>query len=724
MAKIQIFRIRLRLRFRINTHNKRDPFERWVFGSTLGVALNTKSERMAGEKRLIRTRNIGFMAHIDAGKTTVTERVLFYTKKIHRMGEVHDGTAVMDWMPQEQERGITITSAVTTVEWKGRTTHIIDTPGHVDFTIEVERSLRVLDGVIAIFSAVEGVEPQSETVWHQADKYGVPKLAFINKMDRVGADFFATVRMMIGRLGTNPLVVQVPMGREDQFIGVIDLIRMKGIVWDEHSLGVEYKEISIPPELGDEVTLHRSKLIESLAELDDHLTEKYLNGEEISESEMKGVLRKATISLKAVPVLCGAALRNQGIQPLIDAIVDYLPSPLDVPPVEGTNPITGEKVIRMAKDEELFTALAFKIMMDEGRKLVYIRIYSGVLKVGTEVYNPRLKKGEKISRIFQMHAHQRNRVEEAKTGEIVAVMGLKETTTGDTLCDRGHPILLEPIDFYRPVMSVAVEPKTNQDQERLTESLEKLSEEDPTFHVRFDEDTGQTIISGMGELHLDVLVNRLLAEYHVGVNVGRPQVMYRETVEKEVEASARFMKEMEEVKHFAEVFLRISPNGRGKGIEFHSEIQERALPPGGLLSVEEGVREASTGGVIMGYPLTDLRVTLIKANVDPDHPSLLALKIATSNALREGCRKAQPVLLEPMMEVNIIVPEEFMGEVVGDLKARKSSVEAITPKGKVTLIKAISPLTRMFGYSTDLRSLTQGRGTFTMQFSRYDKAIS
>ena len=378
----------------------------------------------------------------------------------------------------------------------------------------------------------------------------------------------------------------------------------------------------------------------------------------------------------------------------------------------------------MAKDEELFTALAFKIMMDEGRKLVYIRIYSAVLKVGTEVYNPRLKKGEKISRIFQMHAHQRNRVEEAKTGEIVAVMGLKETTTGDTLCDRGHPILLEPIDFYRPVMSVAVEPKTNQDQERLTESLEKLSEEDPTFHVSFDEDTGQTIISGMGELHLDVLVNRLLAEYHVGVNVGRPQVVYRETVEKEVEASARFMKEMEEVKHFAEVFLRISPNGRGKGIEFHSEVQERALPSGGLLSVEEGVREASTGGVIMGYPLTDLRVTLIKANVDPDHPSLLALKIAASNALREGCRKAQPVLLEPMMEVNIIVPEEFMCEVVGDLKARKSSVEAITPKGRVTLIRAISPLTRMFGYSTDLRSLTQGRGTFTMQFSHYDKATS
>jgi len=679
---------------------------------------------MAGEKRLIRTRNIGFMAHIDAGKTTVTERVLFYTKKIHRMGEVHEGTTVMDWMPQEQERGITITSAVTTVEWKGSIIHIIDTPGHVDFTIEVERSLRVLDGVIAIFSAVEGVEPQSETVWHQADKYGVPKLAFVNKMDRIGADFFGTVKMIIERLGAHPLILQIPIGMEDRFIGVIDLIRLKGIVWDEHSLGADFREISIPNDLKEDALLYRSKLIESIAELDDRLMEKYLNGEEISESEMKATIRKATISMKTVPVLCGAALRNQGIQLLIDAIVDYLPSPLDVPPVKGTNPVTGEEIKRTVKDEEFLTALAFKVMMDQGRKLVYIRIYSGVLKVGMEVYNPRLRRGEKISRIFQMHANQRNRVEEAKTGEIVAVMGLKETTTGDTLCDSGHLILLEPIDFYRPVMSVAVESKTNQDQEKLTESLEKLSEEDPTFHVKFDEDTGQTIISGMGELHLDVLANRLLSEYHIGVNVGRPQVVYRETVEKEVEVSAKFEKELEEVRHFGEVFLRISPNGRGKGIEFHSEAPEGSLPSEGLLSIEEGIREASTSGVIMGYPLTDLHVTLLKANMDPDHPSLLALRIASSNALREGCRKAQPILLEPMMEVNIIVPEEFMGEVVGDLKARKSSVEEIALKGKVTLIKAISPLTRMFGYSTDLRSLTQGRGTFSMQFSRYDKVIS
>jgi len=679
---------------------------------------------MAGEKRLARTRNIGFMAHIDAGKTTVTERVLFYTKKTHRMGEVDDGTATMDWMQQEQERGITITSAVTTVEWKGNTIHIIDTPGHVDFTIEVERSLRVLDGVIAIFSAVEGVEPQSETVWHQADKYRVPKMAFVNKMDRIGSDYFGTVRMMVERLGANPLITQIPIGAEDRFIGVVDLIRSKGVAWDEHSLGAEFKEISIPKEMEEEASRYRSKLIESIAELDEHLMEKYLNGEEISESDMKAGLRKAAISMKGIPVLCGAALRNQGIQPLMDAIVDYLPSPLDIPAVEGTNPVTGKGEVRMAKDEESFCALAFKVMMDEGRKLVYIRVYSGVLKVGAEVYNPRLKRGEKISRIFQMHAHQRARVDEAKAGEIVAVMGLKETTTGDTLCDRSHPILLEPIDFYKPVMSIAVESKTSKDQEKLAESLEKLSEEDPTFHVRFDEDTGQTIVSGMGELHLDVLVNRLLTEYHLEVNVGRPQVVYRETIEKEVEASAKFLKEMDEVKHFAEVFLRISPNGRGKGIEFRSEAPGGTLPAEGLLSVEEGVRESSTVGVILGYPMTDLRVTLLKANLDSEHPSMLALKVASSNALREGCRKAQPVLMEPMMEVNIIVPEEFMGEVVGDLKARKGSVEAIAPKGKVTLIKAICHLTRMFGYSTDLRSLTQGRGTFSMQFSHYDKVIS
>lgn len=679
---------------------------------------------MAGEKRISRTRNIGFMAHIDAGKTTVTERILFYTKKIHKMGEVDEGTATMDWMLQEQERGITITSAVTTVEWKGSIIHIIDTPGHVDFTIEVERSLRVLDGAIGIFSAVEGVEPQSETVWHQADKYRVPKLAFVNKMDRIGADFLNTVKMMIDRLGANPVLIQIPMGQEDRFIGVIDLINMKGIVWDQESLGVQYGYIPIPEEYEKEANSYRSKLIESIAEIDDEVMEKYLNGDEISESELKKALRKATIAMKATPVLCGAALRNLGIQPLIDAIVDYLPSPLDIPPVEGKNPMTGDTEKRFAKDDESFTALAFKVMMDEGRKLVFIRIYSGELKVGMEVYNPRLKKSERISRIFQMHAHHRSRVEEAKTGEIVAVMGLKETTTGDTLCHRDHPILLEPIDFYKPVMSIAVEPKTNRDQEKLADSLLKLAEEDPTFHVKFDEDTGQTILSGMGELHLDVLVNRLYTEYNLEVNVGRPQVVYRETIEKEAEALGKFLKEMEDIRHYGEVYLRVSPNGRGKGLEIFSEIPAESILPEWLSCIEEGIKEASNVGVVMGYPLTDLRVTLLKAQTDLDHPSTLALKIASSNALREACRKAQPILLEPMMEVNIIVPDEFMGEVVGDLKARKSHVEEITPKGKITMIKAIAPLTRMFGYSTDLRSLTQGRGTFSMHFSHYDKVLS
>ena len=679
---------------------------------------------MAKDKKLTKTRNIGFMAHIDAGKTTVTERVLFYARKIHRMGEVHDGTATMDWMPQEQERGITITSAVTTVEWKGNTIHIIDTPGHVDFTIEVERSLRVLDGVIAIFCAVGGVEPQSETVWHQADKYRVPKLAFINKMDRIGANYFGAIQMMVDRLEANPLILQIPLGTEDGFIGIIDLIRMKAIAWDEHSLGTEYREITIPEEYMEDAQRQRSKLVEAVAELGGPLMEKFVNEEEASEAELKEAIRKATISMQVVPVLCGAALRNQGIQPLLDAAVDYLPSPLDVPPVEGTNPVTDKVEERPPEPGEPLAALAFKVVMDQGRKLVYIRIYSGILKVGQEVYNPRTKKAEKISRIFQMHANQRNRVEEAGTGEIVAIMGLKETTTGDTLCDPSHPILLEPIDFYKPVISVAVEPLTGRDQEKLTESLEKLSEEDPTFVVKFDEDTGQTIISGMGELHLDVLVKRLLTDYHLEVNVGKPQVVYRETVEKEVEVSATFDREIEEVRQFGEVFLRITPTQRGKGIEFVSVIPVGSVSSEEIRMIEEGVREASTVGVIMGYPLTDLRITLVKTVSDPSHPSFLALKIAAANALKEGCRKASPVLLEPAMEVNVVAPEEFMGEVVGDLKARKSSVEEITPKGRVAHIRAISPLTRMFGYSTALRSLTQGRGTFTMQFSHYDKTVS
>jgi len=662
------------------------------------------------------------MAHIDAGKTTVTERILYYTGRTHRMGEVHDGNTVMDWMLQEQQRGITITSAVTTCPWGDNYIHIIDTPGHVDFTIEVERSLRVLDGAIAVFCGVGGVEPQSETVWHQADKYRVPKLAFINKMDRIGANFFGTVEMMVDRLGAKPLLVQLPLGSEDQFQGVVDLVRFTGIVWHEETFGASFSEVEIPREILPQATEYRKKLLEAVAESDDALTERYLEGEEFSEDVIKEAIRKGTISLSLVPVLCGAALKNKGIQPLLDAIVDYLPSPVDIPPVKGVNPRTDEVEERASNDDEPFCGLAFKIMMDQGRKLTYTRIYSGVLKTGAEAYNPRLGSKERVARIFLMHANHRERLEEARAGDIVALMGLKQTTTGDTLCAQGHPIILEPIDFYKPVMSVAVEPKTNRDQEKLTFSLEKLSEEDPTFLVKLDEDTGQTIISGMGELHLEVLVQRLLNEYNLEVHVGRPQVVYRETIARAVEASGRFDKVVEDARHVAEVMIKLIPNHRGDGLEFQSAIPDGVVSQEGLSAMEGGVRDASTAGLIMGYPVTDIKTVFVKASFDDQNPSLMALRIAASNAFREGLKEAQPTLLEPMMELSVIVPEEFMGEVIGDLKARKGDVESITPKGKIVVIAALAPLKGMFGYSTDLRSLSQGRGTFSMQFSHYDAA--
>ena len=660
------------------------------------------------------------MAHIDAGKTTVTERILYYTGRTHRMGEVHDGNTVMDWMLQEQQRGITITSAVTTCPWRDNYIHIIDTPGHVDFTIEVERSLRVLDGAIAVFCAVGGVEPQSETVWHQADKYGVPKLAFINKMDRIGADFFRTVDMMIDRLGAKPLIIQLPLGFEDQFKGVVDLIGFKAIIWHEETLGASFSEVEIPQDFLPQALEHRKKLLEAVAESDDALTERYLEGEDFSEEVIREAIRRETISLSLVPVLCGAALKNKGIQPLLDAIVDYLPSPIDVPPVKGIDPRTDHVEERASSDDEPFCGLAFKIMMDQGRQLTYTRIYSGVLKTGSEVYNPRLKSTEKVARIFLMHANHRERLQEARAGDIVALIGLKQTTTGDTLCTRAHPILLEPIGSYRPVMSVAVEPKTNRDQEKLAFSLGKLSEEDPTFVVKFDEDTGQTIISGMGELHLEVLTQRLFSEYHLEVNVGRPQVVYRETISKAVEVAARFDKVVEDVRHFAEVTLKLIPNRRGDGLEFQSEMPNGTVSQEGLFAIEEGVKDASTAGLIMGYPVTDVRTVFVKASFDEQNPSLMALRIAASNAFREGLKEGRPTLLEPMMELSVMVPEEFMGEVIGDLKARKAEVESITPKGKIVLITAMAPLKGMFGYSTDLRSLSQGRGTFSMQFSHYD----
>ncbi|RLB06976.1 MAG: elongation factor G [Deltaproteobacteria bacterium] len=678
---------------------------------------------MAGERRLQKTRNIGFMAHIDAGKTTVTERILYYTGRTYKIGEVHEGTAVMDWMTQEQQRGITITSAVTTCQWRNHIIQIIDTPGHVDFTIEVERSLRVLDGAIAVFCGVGGVEPQSETVWHQADKYHVPKIAFVNKMDRVGADFLGTVEMMIEKLGANPLVVQLPWGKEDSFRGVIDLIKMKGIIWEEDSLGAVYQEVGIPEELLPQAEGYHERLLEKVAETDDLLIEKYLAGEAISEAEIKRAIRKATIELRLVPVLCGAALRNKGIQPLLDAIVDYLPSPLDIPPVQGTNSLTGETEARRSDEDEPLCALAFKIMMDQGRKLTYLRVYSGVMEAGNVVYNANLGREERIARIFEMHANHRKRLDRARAGEIVAVMGLKDTSTGNTLCDRAHPILLEPIEFYKPVISVAVEPKTNQDQDKLSFALEKLSEEDPTFKVRYDDDTGQTIISGMGELHLDVLIKRLVEEYNLTVNVGRPQVVYRETIQRPAEVEGKFSKVIEDVVHSAEIHLEVIPNERGKGIEFISLVPPEELPQEYLEAIQAGVEESTTVGALMGYPLTDVKILLKAARYTQDEFTPMVLKVAVSQALREACQKGDPVLLEPMMELDVMVPEEFMGEVIGDIQARKGSIESISTKGKMAMIKALTPLTRMFGYSTDLRSMTQGRGTFSMRFSHYDRVV-
>ncbi|MEJ2066999.1 MAG: elongation factor G [Deltaproteobacteria bacterium] len=679
---------------------------------------------MSGEKRLRKTRNIGFMAHIDAGKTTVTERVLYYTGRTYKIGEVHDGTAVMDWMTQEQERGITITSAVTACQWHDHIIHIIDTPGHVDFTIEVERSLRVLDGAIAVFCGVGGVEPQSETVWHQADKYHVPKIAFINKMDRVGADFFGAVQQMVEKLGTRPLMIQLPWGGEDSFQGVIDLIAMKGVMWEEEMLGAVYQVVDIPDEMRNQAREYREHLLEKVAETDELLTEKYLRGEPISEEELKQAIRKATCDLRLVPVLCGAALRNKGIQPLLDAIVDYLPSPLDVPPVEGINPLTKELEQRHSDESDPLCVLAFKIMMDQGRKLTYIRVYSGVLETGKVVYNASLKEEERVARIFEMHAKQRKRIEQARAGEIVAVMGLKDTSTGNTLCDRAHPILLEPIEFYKPVISVAIEPKTNQDQDKLSFALEKLSEEDPTFHVRYDDDTAQTIISGMGELHLDVLIKRLVEEYNLTVNVGRPQVVYRETIKRTAEVKGKFSKVIDDVPHSAEIHLEVIPNDRGKGVEFASSVPPEEIPLEDLEAIRAGVQESSTVGALTGYPLTDIKVQLKGARYTQDEFTPIVLKVAVAQALRDACQKGSPLILEPIMELDVIVPEEFMGEVIGDIQARKGSIESIEKKGKIAMIKAHPPLTRMFGYSTDLRSITQGRGTFSMRFSHYDTVAS
>ncbi|MDI9569732.1 MAG: elongation factor G [Pseudomonadota bacterium] len=676
---------------------------------------------MPPRSRLAKIRNIGIVAHIDAGKTTVTERMLYYTGRSHKMGEVHDGEAVMDWMPQEQERGITISSAVTTCNWRDSEIHIIDTPGHVDFTIEVERCLRVLDGAVAVFCAVGGVEPQSETVWHQADKYGVPKIAFINKMDRVGADFFGVVAMMGRRFNSVPLPVQIPWGEADRFQGIIDLIRRKLVVWDGDTLGMAYSQGEIPPDMKEAADRQRETMIETLAEHDDELADRYLEGLEIREEDIVRAVRGATLKLRVVPVMCGSALRNKGIQPVLDAVLDYLPSPEDIPPVRGVNPATREEEVRHSDPQDALAALAFKIAQDEGRKLTYLRIYSGRIKAGDDLYNISKGRKEKASRLLKMHANKRERLESAQAGDIVAVMGLKEAKTGDTICDETRPLLLESMEFYEPVISQAIEAKTPADQERVSLALVKLMEEDPTLRLKYDDETAQTVISGMGELHLEVLIDRLQREFNARVNVGKPRVVYRETIQMPVEVEGRFEREIGDRRHHGQVTLQLRPRERGVGNSYVNHLDAEVLPAEFHGAIEEGVREAMMSGVIAGYPVVDVETLVKSASFREGESSALGYKIAASTAAREGCEKGGALLLEPIMIVDVLTPSEFMGEVIGDINARRGEIQSITPKGAVSEIRAKLPLKALFGYSTDLRSATQGRATFSMHFFRYDK---
>ena len=667
-------------------------------------------------------RNIGIIAHIDAGKTTVTERILYYTGRSHKIGEVHDGEAIMDWMPDEQERGITITSAVTTCQWRGNDIQIIDTPGHVDFTIEVERSLRVLDGAIGVFCAVGGVEPQSETVWRQADKYHVPKIAFINKLDRVGASFFKTIEMMKDRLHANPLVLQLPVGSEDDFAGVIDLIHMKQILWEDDALGEKYLTQEIPFDSLESAEKYRDKLIEAIAEVDDDIMEDYLSEAPISTESLLAAVRRATIDLKLVPVLCGSALRNKGIQPLLNAIVDFLPSPVDVPSIKGVHPETGEIIECKAKDTAPLAALIFKVAMIEGRKLSYVRIYSGKMHTKETTYNPFRKINEKLSRILRMHANKRERIDSADAGSIVGVVGLKESSTGETLCSTNHPVLLEKIEFYEPVISIAIEPKTNADQEKLDQVLEKFMAEDPTLQLKKDEDTGQSILSGMGELHLEVIISRMQREFNTKVTVGKPQVVYRETILKEGEGSAVFDNEIAGQRHFAKVTLKLTPLERGSKNEFISKVTEETIPNIFIPAIEKGVMESLESGFLMGYPVVDVKAILTGGAFKESLGTELAYTVSASMACKTALANGEPFLLDPIMDVEIFVPEAFMGDVIGDLNSRKGKIESIAHKMDSLVIKAIVPLARMFGYSTSLRSATQGRGTFTMQFSHFDRS--
>src|SRR5690554_687164 len=661
------------------------------------------------------------MAHIDAGKTTTTERVLFYTGKVHRMGEVHEGSATMDWMVQEQERGITITSAATTCHWRDYHVNIIDTPGHVDFTIEVERSLRVLDGAVAVFCSVGGVEPQSETVWRQADRYRVPRIAFVNKMDRTGADFFRVVQTIKDKLGALAVPVQLPIGAEDNFRGIIDLVEERAVFYLD-DLGAKQEVTEIPEEMREEAAAARDKLLETLAEFDEGLLEKYLSGAAISPDEIRKVLRAATIAVKITPVLCGSAFRNKGVQLLLDAVVDYLPSPLDLPPMRGFDPETGEELLRKPTSEEPFSALAFKVMSDPYvGKLIFIRIYSGELTAGSYVFNSSKNRKERIGRILRMHANHREEMKAVQAGEIVAVVGLKDTATGDTLCDEDHPLVLEAIEFPEPVISIAVEPKTKADEDRLSTSLVKLAEEDPTFRVTNDPETGQTIISGMGELHLEVIIDRLLREFKVEANVGKPQVSYRESITKPVKAEGKFIRQTGGRGQYGHVWLEVEPQERGAGFTFVNKITGGVVPKEYIPAVEAGVKEAMLNGVLAGYPVVDVKVTIYDGSYHEVDSSEMAFKIAASMAFKEGCKKGEPVLLEPIMRIELVIPEEYLGDVLGDFNGRRGRVESMEPRAQAQIVRGTVPLREMFGYATTLRSLSQGRATYTMSFSHYSE---
>ena len=676
---------------------------------------------MAVDTSLSNTRNIGIMAHIDAGKTTTTERILYYTGVSHKIGEVHEGAATMDWMEQERERGITITSAATTCSWSNSIINIIDTPGHVDFTIEVERSLRVLDGAVAAFDSVQGVEPQSETVWRQADKYQVPRIAFMNKMDRVGADFFASVQSLIDRLGAKPVPVQLPFGKEDGFRGVIDLVSMKALIFDDETLGAAFVTEDIPADCVDQANEYREKMLDAVVEFDEAVMERYLGGESLSVDEVKGAIRQGTIDLKITPVLCGSAFKNKGVQPLLDAVVDFLPSPLDLPPVQGVDPGGEAQVTRKADADEPFAALAFKIMSDPfSGQLTYFRVYSGKLSAGSYVYNVGKGKKERVGRLLKMHANKREEISEVSAGDIAAAVGLKDTRTGDTLCDEKHPILLEVIKFPEPVISLAVEPKTKQDLDKLGYSLEKLAQEDPSFQVQSDEETGQTIISGMGELHLEIIVDRLLREFKVQANVGKPQVAYRETIRGTAQAEAKYVKQTGGRGQYGHVWLRVEPAESGTGLEFINKIVGGAVPREFIAPVEKGVKERMESGILAGYPMRDLKVTLYDGSFHEVDSSEMAFKIAGSMALVSACQKADLVLLEPVMKVEVLVPQEFMGDIIGDLNGRRGKIHGMKARGGSQVVDAAVPLSEMFGYSTDLRSKTQGRATYSMEFESYE----